>query len=243
LIPALLNNPPTNPNPKSIKFQTLLTFITIIITLRTSYYFLTSYLADITYAKANTQDQQNQLTSAYDNISLSLGYRPDEPLYHSLAAQILAKKALISHQESQSNVPSYISQAESHINQATSISPANINLLKQKAQVYYYLSAIDIKYLPHSITALIQASKLAPTDAKAQYTIGKFWEAASNLEEAQKAYEQAIVLKPNYDHAYFAAAQIYLNQKNFTKAKDYFQKTLQIAPANTEAKEYLNKIK
>ncbi len=244
LIPAFIPTPQETP-PKQLKswIKWPLIIISFVFLSKLQYYFLTSYLADITYTKAENQNNLNQLSLAKSNINLSLGYLPSEPLYHSLKAQILAKEAIVLHgNDQQADLSQLINQIDYHSQKSIQISPTNINLLKQRAETYYYLSTIDIKYLPYSIASLIQASKFAPTDAKTQYLLGKFWQSAGNDQEALSAYLEAIKLKPNYDYAYFAAAQIYLSQKDYPQAKDFLQKTLQIAPANSDAKQLLEQI-
>ena len=72
--------------------------------------------------------------------------------------------------------------------------------------------------------------------------LGKFYEAASQKDDAVKNYQQALSLKSNYDYAAFALGQIYFADKNYIEAKKYFETTLKIAPTNTDAQNYLTLI-
>ena len=138
---------------------------------------------------------------------------------------------------------SYLDQAIKLADQATAISPANINFWKQRAQVYYYLSTLDTQYFYTAIESLLQAAKLAPTDPKIFYSLGKFLETASMSDDAAFYYQKAIDLKSNYDYAYAALGQIYFNQKKYDLAKQNLELTLKYAPANTDAQKMLDEIK
>ncbi len=194
------------------------------------------YLADITYSQSEKYDTAKLLQLAYNQIKLSLGYRLNEPIYLSQAATIASELALTT-KDSQ-----YVSAAISYSDAATSLSPANTNLLKQRAQVFYYLSAIDSKYLATAIDTLVKTATLAPTDARTFFLLGQFFESGGQTAESIKFYQQATILKPNYDHAYFALGRLYFNAKDYPSAKTAFTKVLELAPTNSDAKEFLNKI-
>jgi len=85
-------------------------------------------------------------------------------------------------------------------------------------------------------------TRLAPTDAKTYYLIGKYYQASGDFPSSITAYQKAIDLKSNYDHAYFSLAQIQFEQKDYATAKINFQKALSLAPKNEEAKDYLDQI-
>lgn len=200
------------------------------------------YLADITYADAQKWDSRQEYEKALSHIKISLDYNPSEPVYLSFYSSQAAKLAVVNSAASSEKSQAYINDAVRYSNSAVSISPANINLLKERAQMFYYLSTLDSKYFQDAIDTLLKITYLAPTDAKTYYLIGKFLEAAGSKTDALDYYQKAIDLKSNYDHAYFAKAVILFDQKNYTEAAAYFQSTLKIAPNNQDAKDYLQKI-
>jgi len=126
------------------------------------------------------------------------------------------------------------------MSKATDISPFNLNLWKEKAQTYYYLSVIDTKYYLMALDSLTKATKLAPTDAMSFYLLGKFYQNIDATDKALENYQIALKLKSNYDYASFAIAKIYFDDKKYADAKPLFEQTLQIAPDNLDAKNYLN---
>jgi O-antigen ligase/TolA-binding protein len=191
---------------------------------------LSSFLtADLAYNQSQSSLNRQQYTLAQDFINLSLYLRPKEATYHSQASLIAAKL----------NQPD---QAFSHSNSAISLSPASTNLWKERAQIFSLLSLTDPKYFSYAIDALEKCIRLAPTDAKTFYLLGKFYEAAEQTDLALKNYQTAFNLKSNYDFASYALGEIYFNQKNYSEAKKYFEITLQIAPTNLDAQNYLDKI-
>jgi O-antigen ligase len=187
------------------------------------------FLADIAYNQSQIAYNRALYQPSQKNINLALTLRPKEALYYSQASLIAAKL---------NNAP----LATAHSNLALSLSPASTNLWKERAQVFSELSLIDSEYFSLAIDALKNTVRLAPTDAKSFYLLGKFYEAASENDLAIENYQKALTLKANYDHASFALGELYFSQKNYPEAKKYFELTLTLAPNNQEAKEYLEKM-
>ncbi len=202
------------------------------------FYNFSDYLADTFFAKSQSSDEKQDYSSAYNFAQQALALSASNPNYIINLADSSAKMALISKEDNSS----YIEQSSKLADQATTVSPANINFWKQRAQIYYYLSTLDNKYFYTAVESLLQANKLAPTDAKIYYSLGKFLETASMPDDAAFYYQKAIDLKSNYDYAYTALGQIYFNQKKYDLAKTNLEQTLKYAPANTDAQKMLDEI-
>ncbi len=201
------------------------------------------YLADISYAQSQSADAKEDYELAYKLIQNTLNFRQNEPVYFSQASLLASKMAIISvSNKDELKSGNYIDSAINYSNIAVHISPANTNLWKERAQMYYYLSSIDTKYFKESINSLTKVTVLAPTDAKSYYLIGQFLDAAKLSNEAVPYFEKAISLKSNYDHAYFALGAIELEQKDYSNALKNFNAALKINPQNTQAKDYINQI-
>jgi len=189
-------------------------FLIIIFFLLSAKTIISYYLADIAYNKGDL----------YTAIALN----PSEPIYYSQLGLVLSQKS--------------DPKAISYSNIAVSISPANINILKERAQTFFYLSNLDKQYYLNSLSTLEMISKLAPTDPKIPYLIGQFLEAANKQTETIPYYQKAITLKDNYDDAHFALAKIYYAQKQYDLARIELEKTLSIAPQNFEAQSLLSSL-
>ncbi len=194
------------------------------------------YLADITYAQAETLDSNQKYSSADNYLHASLNYRSDEPVYLIKGADLAAKMAIITGDKQ------YVDKSLTFMDKATQISPFNLNFWKEKAQTYYYLSTIDPQYYLKALDALTKATKLAPTDARSFYMLGQFYENIKAADEAVANFQTAVSLKPNYDHVYYALGEIYFQQQKYDLAKTNFQQVLDIVPANSDARDYLNRI-
>ena len=241
ILPALIyesNQPPADH--KINKIASIPIFIiSLLILLKIWSYFQ----ADINYNVADSYLNQSYYADALEKINTAINLFPNEPTYYIKQADILTKNALLSQQQKNSRqAMDYATQALTAGNLALAISPASVNLYKEQAQNYYYLSTIKSDYFLLAIDAITKATRLAPTDAKSYYILGKFWSTISKDDLAIQAYQKAIELKSNYDYATFALGEIYFTQKNYPEAKKYFQDTLKIAPNNTDAQNYLSKI-
>lgn len=217
------------PSAKSLKSKKYLIIPIILLSLYLLQKNINFYTADVFYAKSTNFDQNSNYQTAYKLISQSLNLRPNEPEYLTQAALLESKLTIITKDNS------YIDTAINHINQAIKLSPANINIWKQRSQIFYYLSTIDKQYFQESISSLLQVVTLAPTDAKNFFTIGQFLESANLIDQAIPYYQKAIDLKSNYDHAYFALGQIYFAQKKYDLAKQNLELTLKYNPLSSEA--------
>jgi len=184
LIPTLagdsIPNHPTLNHPKLKKFIPILFVLFIILTKNIIF----SYVADIYLAKFESSNGRQEYQQAYQNISKSISLRPNDPNYLISLATAAAKMAVITKEQS------YIDQTINSSAQAIKISPANINYLKQQAQAYYYLATIDTQYFIKTVESMLQANKLAPTDAKILYSLGQFLESADLIDDAIYYYQK-----------------------------------------------------
>jgi len=212
LLPALVLNPISKPKTKPQKWIIFPILLSTIYILKSIIFF---YFADIAYAKSD--------------YKTAISLNPYEPIYYSVASLQAAKS-------------NQINLAINYSNKAITISPANINILKERAQMFLYLSTKDPSYFKNSIDTLEFITTLAPTDPKVYYLIGQFLTAANKIDESIPFYQKAIELKSNYDDAYFALAKIFYTQKKYDEAKIELKKTLEIAPQNEIAKSLLDQI-
>ncbi len=234
LLSTLVFENPQNKNPLKTK-----KYLIPLILLFSFYVFkniVSTYIADIFYAKSQNYDSQQNYQMAYQSIYQSHQLAPQNPDYYIQLGLSASKMAVLTKDQQ------YIDEAIKYSDLAVAKSPANINFWKLRAQTYYYLSGIDSNYFIKTVESMIQASQLAPTDAKIYFNLGQFLESASLTDDALVYYQKAVELKPNYDHAYFALGQIYFDQKKYDLAKTNLEQTLKYAPTNTDAQQMLEKI-
>jgi len=197
---------------------------------------ISSYLADIYFSQSEAKNDHQEYQTAYQLISQANQLQPKEPNFYINLALSSARMAILTKDQQ------YIEQAIKYADLSVTLSPANINFWKQRSQVYYYLSSLDSTYFTQVVKSMLQAAKLAPTDAKIYFNLGQFLETASLTDDAITYYQKAIDLKPNYDHTYFALGKIYFDQKKYDLAKTNLDQTLHYAPTNTDAQKMLTEI-
>lgn len=189
---------------------------------------ITFFLSDIYYHSA-----EKQLTSnpplAQKLITKSLKYRPHEAIYWNLTAKTYFQNK-------------QIDQAIAASNKSVYLAPASTNLWKERAQLFAQIAVTDPPAFIHSLEALETTAKLAPTDAKTFYLLGRFYEAAGDIDTALKHYQKAFSLKSNDDYSAFAIGKIYFDQQKYAEAKTYFETVLKYAPNNTDAQDYIDNI-
>ena len=98
----------------------------------------------------------------------------------------------------------------------------------------------DAQYLTQAFESLLQAAKLAPTDAKIKYNLALLYAAAKDTNATISTLEETVMLKPNYEDARLALALFYEETNQKDKAKKQYQYILtNINPNNEQAKEKL----
>jgi tetratricopeptide (TPR) repeat protein len=118
----------------------------------------------------------------------------------------------------------------------------HLNFYKTRIRVFVALSAVDPRYLDLTQKTLIEALKLAPTDAKLWYNLALLNDQLGNKTEALTLYEETIKLKPNYEVARMALGQLY-EASDSAKALEQYDYILKyINPQNSTAQEKLEKL-
>lgn len=97
--------------------------------------------------------------------------------------------------------------------------------------------AVALKRSEDASTAAQETLRLNPQDAEAELYLGKarLVEGAPNYSEALKHLEKAISMDERLHKAYHELGVVYLNQHQFHKAADAFQRTLKLDPRNERA--------
>lgn len=101
---------------------------------------------------------------------------------------------------------------------ASSLSPKNVNLLRNRASLYIKLAAIDKSYLAQARETINEAITLAPTDAKLHYNLGLTYLRLGETDKALETFEKTIAMKPNYRDARLAYALVLVDKGQRQKA-------------------------
>lgn len=185
--------------------------------------------ADTKFALAERFLKSDQPAEALDQIRQAVEIRPEEPVYHNHLGLAAADSAALNFLEKKETelVSSLAELAVSSSDRALKTSPYNLNFWKDRAKIGYRLAEIDNNYYQISLTAMLRASLLAPTDAKVFYNLGIIYTQTGQMDKAVAALEKAVNLKPNYETARFTLSLYYELQGEREKAKEQLRYILQ----------------
>lgn len=160
--------------------------------------------ADVLFARGKNLAAGGQFKASYHQLKKAIELNPREANFYSQYALTLANLAVLSDQGGLATQSAQMAQeAIEASDRALSLNPYHLNLYKERAQVFYTLSKINLDYLKDSLATLLAAIKLAPTDAKLYYNAGLMFHALGEKEEGERYLKKALQLKPNYDRARF----------------------------------------
>ena len=201
--------------------------------------------------------KNNQLVQGFPLLQKSVTMSPKEPLFRSEYSEAVAKMAVVYHQQA-SQFPEeltteqkiqYSTQAsqlrDQMINEAIvnsdiviSQNKVHLNYWKSRAKIFFLLANIDVKYQANALESLQTSIFLAPTDAKLYYNLSLLYVQMGQTGLAEQILLQTIDLKPNYEAARYALANLYEQTDQVEKSREQFQYILDhLNPNNQNARE------
>ncbi len=175
----------------------------LIIISGTGFYLLAAtyglFLADQAYERSREYLSLAALGPAQNRIETALTISfPLPPHYLMTKATIEAERAIL---ESESGNASLREQAANDTKKAVELGPRNTGNIRQAATNYFTLSSADPKYLKDAADSAKRVTELAPTDPSAFYNLYSILKADGQKDEALKALDKSLSLKPDYTQA------------------------------------------
>jgi len=226
-------------------WQIISTLIVWIFTLYAFVFLGRYWYADTRFAQAEKLSKTGLDSSAFIEIQKAARISPNEPIYLDSLSILTANLAVLSSQqeEANNNTSQLIDLAIQASDKSLTSNPFNLNFWKNRTRVFYKLAEIDESYNQEALNALLEAAKLAPTDAKIQYNLGIIYAKIGQEETAIKTLQDTINLKPNYDQARYALALFYEKQGKINEAKEQLEYILEnINPSNEAVIAKLNEL-
>lgn len=209
------------------------------------YHLFRYWYADSLYAKGRNYNSAQMFIQAREFLGKAVSLSPKEPVYWDELSKSSSSLAVLLHEAKETEKSLQLANyATKESDQATSLSPRNLNFQRTKTAVYERLSEIDPSYLLTKIEVLNRIISLAPTDASLYYGLGLTEERIGQREEAIKNLDKAIELKANYKNARFAKALILIEARRAKEAKAELAYILEkIDPNDNLVKEEFEKLK
>jgi tetratricopeptide (TPR) repeat protein len=139
---------------------------------------------------------------------------------------------------SQKDVNLYILLADAYTNSSHPDCQQSLNLLtkaieytNKNADVYWELGNADecLNKGGDAVSAYERAAELNPAMAKALTRVGVIWRLARNYNQSLTSFQKAIAADPKFPPAYREMAELYFYTGQFDKAKETYQKYLDMA--------------
>ncbi|MBI2601004.1 O-antigen ligase family protein [Candidatus Daviesbacteria bacterium] len=224
----------------------------VIIAFLTTFSIYRLWTADTLFALGQKSSEAGNAGRAYNLLSEAVDINPNEPFYRSELGYAAAQAA-VALEDSDATLSAQLKrQALEEIKQAIEKSPNNVSFLRTAIRTYYQLASIDPEFNQKTLDTVDAAIKLAPTDPKLYYNKAIILGQLNKNEEAIKALDKALELKPNYREGYLALGLFYFDSAAGKKASAHFDQeltkkavetmniVLKLVPNDPEALDYLN---
>lgn len=198
------------------------------------------WYADYLYSRGRDYNDIKDYSSARNYLTKAVKYSKNEAIFWDELSLSSSKLAFAASEEGNTNLAlSLANSAIAESNKALSLSANNVNIRRDRANVFINLSAINQRYLIDSVNTLKSAVELAPTEAKIWFSLGMAYVRVGDFNNAVETFLKTLELKPNYLDARFALALTYLDIDKKDKAKEELLKILEVSPDNEQVKKIL----
>ncbi len=218
-------------------------------------FFVTYFIADIFYARAQENIRQDRYDKAVNLLDQALSIHYEHVYQDKLSSYLATEAYLTSYQKDNTATQKLMVRADEYNRSSLQASYHNMFYWRTKAKNYFlfYQMTSSKKYLNESIGAFNHASELASTDPKSLYMKALVYSYVYNEEKDKKlqatykdqsleTIERVIQLKNNYRDAYFLKGQLLKKYGRKDDARGVFEYMLKnINPTDEEVMKELEK--
>ena len=223
------------PQKLAIGFLLLVTCYLLLVTSRYWY-------SDFLFAKGKTENDSGNFLYARKILLKATSLSPKESIFWDELSQSTTKIALEQWQGG-ADSEKFVDLAVAESGRAILLSPANVNLKRNRASLLTKLSKINPDLSLKAKEELEGAVVLAPTDAKLFYNLGLTYAIVGENQEALRALSTAAFLKPDYRDPHFATAMISWDMGDYQRAKSELSFILErLNPNDAEVKKELEEL-
>lgn len=160
-------------------------------------------------------------------------YRRQYAATNMLIAQSLADKADATDAEKQ-QVAQLLQQAVREAQSATLLDPLDVQNWAVLAQIYQNMIGAVEEADQFAVQAYVQAIQNDPTNPALRVSVGGIFYNNEQYQNAFTVFDQAIQIKPDYQNAYYNAANTLTKLQAYTQATQYYNQLLQLMDSSTE---------
>jgi putative inorganic carbon (hco3(-)) transporter len=206
---------------KSFSFKQKFTIILILCSMLYALFAIGKYwLADYLYVRGKRENISGDYAHAHATLNDAVANNSTESIYwDELSKSDMNIAIALSESNKESEAKQFADQATKEIIHAIDLSPANVNLMRNRVVLLTKLSAIDPSYLEQAHNVLLSAVKLAPTDPKLQYSLAASYYRLGKMDTAIEEMKKSVEMKKDYKDSRFALAMMYVDAKRFDDAK------------------------
>lgn len=193
------------------------------------------WYADTLYAKGLRANTEENYLEAQKALANAVTISPNESVFWD-ELQIADRNLAIALSENKQEeyAKKLAQQAVNESTRAMELSPANVNIKRNRAVMLIKLSGIDPNYLPEALSVLQKAVLQAPTDPKLQYSLAAMYYRLGQLDRAIEEMKKAVEMKKDYKDSRYALGLMYIDAKKPDKAKEQFEYILSTIDPNDQ---------
>jgi Flp pilus assembly protein TadD len=229
---------------KSMPHHTIGIVLVVSCTLFTIWKIGNYWYADIAYANGRNLNAAGDPVAAGKELEKAVDRSSYEAIYWDELAEAHGDVAVyLSEQGEDDTAKRYAKSALAASSKSLELSPANVNLKRNRAALLTKLSAIDTSYLLPALALLKEAKNNAPTDPKLRYSLAAAYYRVGDLDMAIQTMNEAVEMKKDYKDARYALALMYVDAEKKDEAIVQFQYILdKIDPKSEVVKKELEEL-
>ena len=186
------------------------------------------WYADYLYAKGKLENDLGLFNQSRNTILKAIEYSANESVFWDELAESTASLAVYYDENGDAETAQQLAaSALNESDKVLSLSPKSVILRKTRVRPLVKLSSIDPNYMYLAKNTLLEAKRLAPTDAHISYNLAITYMRTGDMETFYELIKDTIEMKPNYKEARYALAQYYIYEEKTQSAINELEYILQ----------------
>ena len=204
------------------------------------------FMAEYYFKQSLDAVAENSLQKLYENQAKALQYNNNNEEFHRQFAQtnLLVANNVASVEadkltdHDRETITQAIQAAIVEAKAATALNPQKVTNWQALAGVYRQIINVAENAPVWAVSAYQQAIVLDPRNPLLRLDLGGVFYLFENYDEAQKLFEQAVSLKPDWSNAHYNLAWTYYQKKIYGSAVDQMQIVVGLLDAGTQPDDY-----